>query len=59
MRALLVALLIAMHLAGVAWSGETIVSGDSDHEYLPVWSEREVLLHRFSYNPTQVSPGTY
>lgn len=59
MRALLVALLIAMHLAGVAWSGETIVSGDSDHEYLPVWNEREVLLHQFSYKPSQQYPATY
>ena len=59
MRALLVALLAVMHFAGVAWSSESIVSGDSDHEYLPIWNEREVLLHRFSYNPTQVFPATY
>ena len=40
-----------LQLAGVAWSGESIISGDSDHEYLPRWNEREVLLHRFDWNP--------
>lgn len=59
MRALLLALLAVVHVSGVAWSGETIVSGDSDHTYMPVWSEREVLLHEFSYNPTNTSPATW
>lgn len=51
MRALMIALLMVLQLAGVAWSGESIISGDSDHEYLPIGSEREVLLHRFDWNP--------
>ena len=60
MRALLIALLTVFHVAGVAWSGETVVSGDSDHEYLPQWSEREVLLHEFTWKPnTTPSPGTH
>lgn len=57
MRALLLALLC---VSSVSFAGETIVSGDSDHTYMPVWSEREVLLHKFSYLPTTFpSPTTY
>ena len=59
MRALVIALLAMMHLAGVAWSGETIVSGDSDHEYLPSNGQQEVLLHRFSYIAHISTPDTY
>ena len=59
MRALVIALLAMMHLAGVAWSDESVVSGDSDHEYLPVLSEREVLLHEFTWNSTSANPGSY
>jgi len=59
MRAFFVALLLAINLAGVAWSGETIVSGDSDHEYLPSNEQQEVLLHRFSYIASIANPDTY
>jgi hypothetical protein len=59
MRALVIALLAMMHLAGVAWSGETIVSGDSDHDYLPRNEQQEVLLHRFSYLASISNPATY
>ena len=59
MRALMISLLMVLQLAGVAWSGESIISGDSDHEYLPTWNEREVLLHRFDWNPGTTSPAAY
>lgn len=59
MRALVIALLAMMHLAGVAWSGESVVSGDSDHDYLPSNEQREVLLHRFSYIALISTPQTY
>ena len=59
MRALMIALLMVSQLAGVAWSGESIISGDSDHQYLPRWHEREVLLHRFDWNPSTTSPAAY
>ena len=51
MRGLLIALLALLQFSSVAFASETIVAGDSDHTYLPVWNEREVLLHEFSYNP--------
>lgn len=59
MRAFFVALLLAMNLAGVAWSGESVVSGDSDHDYLPSNEQREVLLYRFSYLASIATPDTY
>ena len=59
MRALVIALLMVLQFASVAWSGESIISGDSDHEYLPTWNEREVLLHSFDWNPSTVSPAAY
>ena len=51
MRGLLIALLALLQFSSVAFASETIVAGDSDHTYLPVWNEREVLLHEFSYRP--------
>jgi len=59
MRDLVIALLAMMHLAGVAWSGESVVSGDSDHDYLPSNEQREVLLYRFSYIALISTPQTY
>lgn len=59
MRALMIALLMVLQLAGVAWSGESIISGDADHDYLPTWNEREVLLHRFDWNPGLTAPAAY
>ena len=60
MRALVIALLAMMHLAGVAWSGESVVSGDSDHDYLPSNLQREVLLHEFKLYIALIStPATY
>lgn len=57
MRALILALLL---LASPSYAGETILSGDSDHTYLPVQSDREVLLHEFTYLATSTSnPATY
>jgi len=49
MRALLLALVALFHFSGVSWARETIVSGDSDHAYLPTDHQREVMLHRFSF----------
>ena len=51
MRGLLIALLALLQFSSVAFASETIVAGDSDHTYLPVWNEREVLLHSFSNRP--------
>ena len=59
MRDLVIALPAMMHLAGVAWSGESVVSGDSDHDYLPSNEQREVLLYRFSYIALISTPQTY
>jgi hypothetical protein len=59
MRALVIALLAMIHLVWVAWSGETMVSGDSDHDYLPSNEQQEVLLHRFSYRAQISNPQTY
>ena len=59
MRAFLTALLLVMHLASEAWSGETVLSGDSDHSYLPVQEEREVLLHEFTWLAAVAAPATY
>ena len=56
MRALILALLL---LASPSYAGETVLSGDSDHTYLPVQSDREVLLHEFTYQSFLGSPLTY
>lgn len=58
MRALLLALVALFHVSAVSWAGETILSGDSDHTYLPTNHEQEVLLHRFSYDASNAA-GTY
>lgn len=58
MRGLLIALLALLQFSSVASASERIVAGDSDHTYLPVWNEREVLLHEFSYRPL-TSPLAY
>tara|TARA_S200002703_G_scaffold143522_2_gene136641 strand:+ start:142 stop:726 length:585 start_codon:yes stop_codon:yes gene_type:complete len=56
MRALILALLL---LASPSYAGETILSGDSDHTYLPVQSDREVLLHEFTYLSDFAAPASY
>lgn len=58
MRGVVIALLALLQFSSVAFASETIVAGDSDHTYLPVWNEREVLLHSFSNRPLQ-SPVSY
>ena len=45
----MLALVALFHFSGVSWARETIVSGDSDHAYLPTDHEQEVMLHRFSF----------
>ena len=59
MRALLAVLLALFHVSGVSWAGETILSGDSDHTYLPTNHEQEVLLQQFSWRASVSSPATY
>ena len=59
MRALLAVLLALFHFSGVSWAGETIVSGDSDHTYLPTNHEQEVLLQQFSWRASISSPTTH
>lgn len=59
MRALMIVLLALFQFAGVASSSETIISGDSDHEYLPRWNEREVMLYRFDWNAGATAPAAY
>ena len=45
----MLALVALFHFSGVSWARETIVSGESDHAYLPTDHQREVMLHRFSF----------
>lgn len=55
MRGVVIALLALVQFSSVAFASETIVAGDSDHTYLPVDNEREVLLHEFTYNTPPVA----
>jgi len=59
MRGLLIALIALLQFSSVAFASETIVSGDSDHSYLPMWNEREVLLHEFNYNTEPIPSVGY
>lgn len=59
MRALVLALVALFHFSGVSWADETIVSGDSDHAYLPTDHQQEVMLHRFSFKALAFGPATH
>jgi hypothetical protein len=58
MRSLLL-LFLVLYSSTITYADENIITGETDHEYLPMWSEREVLLYEFSYLTNVANPTSY